>query len=248
MIKDSKNFKEVTNCQLKDKCAALKRNQTYVLVNLLPGHKIGVQWVYTTKLNNNNSIQHYKARLVAQGNRQEYGVDYEETFTPVAKMTSIQVVLAIAAHEGWRVEQLDVNSAYLNGIIDTEIYMWQPPGFIDHNFPTRVCKLLKSLYSLKQAGRIWYVTASDYLTQIGFVHLTADPCIYLRRTEEGIVVICLYVNDYVYAGSKLAVSRFRGEMCKRFDIKKLGKAKFVVGIQIAHTTTGILITQSLYTH
>ena len=127
---------------------------------------------------------------------QRKGFDYGKTFSPVAKMTSIRVILAVAAHAGWTIHQMDVNSAYLNGEIDQDILMSQPPGFRDLDFPNFLCLLGKSLYGIKQAGRLWYAVIKAFLLKIRFRQSDADPCVFIRTTEEGTVIIGLYVDDH----------------------------------------------------
>ncbi len=140
---------------MKTELAALKSQDTYQIVPLPPGHKaIGLHWVYRVKLNANNTISKYKACLVAKGYFQIEGVDFNETYTPVARMTSIRIILAIATASNFTVEQIDVNLAYLNRDINAEVYMQQLLGFENHEHPNWVCKLLCSLYGIKQVSFI----------------------------------------------------------------------------------------------
>lgn len=133
---------------------ALLRNNTWDLVDLPPNREpIGCKWVYRIKYNADGSLQKYKARLVAKGFHQQVGFDYSETFSPVVKHITIRVVLTIAVTKGWPIRQLDINNAFLNGDLSEEIYMLQPPGFVNSQAPTKVCRLNKALYGLKQAPR-----------------------------------------------------------------------------------------------
>ena len=226
---------------------ALIDNGTWELVDLPKGRRaIGTKWVFKTKRLSDGSVERYKARLVAKGFSQKKGVDFEETFAPVARMASIRVILAIAAHEGLSVEQLDVDSAYLNGVIDAEVYMRQPPGFEDPKYPNRVCHLLKGLYGLKQAGHIWNDVAHSYVMELGFRRSSADHCVYVRHTDEGKNIVGLYVDDFINAGTPAAVSRFKSEMRNRFRIKELGPARLIVGLQVLQDDYSIHISQSSY--
>jgi hypothetical protein len=227
--------------------ASLKEHGTWDLVDLPIGRRpVGVKWVFKVKYSGDGILEKFKARLVAKGYLQRKGVDYEETYAPVARMTSMRVILAIAAHEGLRVEQMDVNSAYLNGWMDTEVFMRQPPGYIDQAYPNRVCKLNKGLYGLKQAGRIWYEAVHSFIEELGFLRTTADPCVYTRTSPEGRVIVGLHVDDFVLAGQPCAIDTFRNEFRTRFSTKELGEAKYIVGLQISQSFFGITVSQSTY--
>ena len=159
----------------------MQRQGTWSLVPYSPDkHVVGCCWVYRLKYNHDGSIAHYKARLVAKGFHQEYGVDYTETFSPVVKQSTVRVVLALAIHFNWVLDQLDVTNAFLHGILNEDIYMVQPTGFVNACFPTHLCKLHKSLYGLKQALRAWYERFSNFLLGLGFHTTYADPSLFIR--------------------------------------------------------------------
>ena len=167
-----------------DEFSALQRQGTWSLVPLSPSqHVIGCRWVYQIKYHPDGSIARHKARLVAKGFHQEYGVDFTETFSPVVKHTTIRIVLTLAVHYQWTLHQLDVTNAFLHGLLDEEIYMSQPQGFIDSVFPSHVCKLHKSLYGLKQAPRAWYDRFSNYLEGLGSLELTRTSLFSLDVSE-----------------------------------------------------------------
>ena len=154
---------------MKVKYEALMKNETWDLVPYPnENNVIGNKWTYKVKFNSVGDIEKYKARLVAKGFAQKYGVDYEETFAPVAKMPTVRIILSLSAAQGWKVFQLDVKSAFLNGDLDVEIFMNQPEGFIVEGKESFVCKLKKSLYRFKQAPRAWYKKILRYFTNIGF--------------------------------------------------------------------------------
>ena len=141
--------------------------------------------------------------------------------------------MAISARRKYKVYQSDIDSAYLNSLIDTEIYMEQPPGYVQRrNGKVLVCKLKKSIYGLKQAGRLWNAMYNDALLELGFVRSTADPCVYTRTTAEGQLIIGVYVDDTIKAGPDPAIRHFNHELAEKFSIKKLGLMQFIVGIQI----------------
>ena len=227
--------------------AALMRNVTWELTDLPPWRRaIGAKWVFKTKRDSEGNVTKYKARLVAKGFLQVKGKDYDETFAPVARLTSIRTILAVAAAEGLRVEQLDVDSAYLNGIMDKDIYMTQPLGYVDQSRPNAVCKLLKSLYGVKQAGKLWNDVAHTALVEEGYIQSPSDPCIYTRTTEKGRIIIGLYVDDFIVAAPPVMVKEFIAFMRSRFQIKELGQAEFIIGIHVIIDETGISIDQGTY--
>jgi transposase InsO family protein len=153
---------------MEEEMTALRQNQTWELVPKPNGVKpISCKWVYKVKTKADGSIERYKARLVARGFSQQYGLDYDETFSPVAKMTTVRVLLALAASKGWKIWQMDVKNAFLHGELDREIYMNQPQGFVSKSHPEYVCKLKKALYGLKQAPRAWYGKIAEFLIQSG---------------------------------------------------------------------------------
>ena len=144
-------------------------NNTWKLVDCPTNVKpIGCKWVYRIKYNQKGELEKYKARLVAKGFAQQEGIDYEETFAPTAKWNTIRLTLALAAQKGWKVHQMDVKSAFLNGDLQEDVYMTQPPGFEVEGQEHKVCKLIKALYGLKQAPRAWYAKMDDYLKKVGF--------------------------------------------------------------------------------
>ena len=142
---------------MQDEYEALQKNETWVLVPKESGGKIvGNKWVFKVKYNPDGSISKYKARLVAKGFHQTQGVDFFETFSPVVKQCTIRVILSLVVMHNWTVRQLDVNNAFLHGILTENVFIYQPEGFVHPQFPSHVCQLTKALYGLKQAPRAWY--------------------------------------------------------------------------------------------
>jgi hypothetical protein len=199
-------FEDVVGHALWDKAmdeemAALDANKTWELVPLLEGKKaIGCKWVYKVKHNSNGSISEYKARLIANGYAQTHGIDYEETFALVAKMATMRPVIAVAASRGWVLHQMDVKNAFLHIELQEEVYLEQPLRYEDMSHPDYVCKLRKALYGLKQALRAWHDKIAEYLVTIGFRMSDADHSLYVRKSDEGIVVITIYVDDLIVGG------------------------------------------------
>jgi hypothetical protein len=228
---------------------SLLDNDTWVLTPLPHGRKaIGSKWVFKVKTKSDGSIDRYKARLVAKGYTQVEGVDYDETFSPVARLTSIRTLLALAAHYHLDIYQMDVDAAYLNGHLSEEIYMKQPEGLIDPQHPDFVCKLQRSLYGLKQSGRVWHETLDDFLLKCGFSNNTADTCVYYRNSDEGRIIIAVYVDDLVIlTNSDSILARTKRVLNQRFHMKDLGPAHYILGIKIERKPDGsIFMSQDRY--
>ena len=187
-----------------EEMAALDDSETWDLVQLPQGKKpIGCKWVYKIKHNTDGSVSRYKARLVAKGYAQTYGIDFEETFSPVAKMATVRAVISLAASKGWILHQMDVKNAFLHGDLHEEVYMDQPPGYEDLDHPNLVCMLKKALYGLKQAPRAWHERIAQYLVTIGFVMTDADHSLYVYKSGRGLVFVTIYVDDLIIGGDYL---------------------------------------------
>ncbi|KAH9088139.1 hypothetical protein Ae201684P_002241 [Aphanomyces euteiches] len=240
----------------KDACESeiksLLDNKTWDVVELPQGRKaIGCKWVFKVKEKADGSIDKYKARLVAKGYSQTFGIDYEETFTPVAKFTSIRVLLSLAAKHNLELQQMDVNTAFLNSDLDEDIYMEIPMGLNDHKNPglsKPVLKLKKSLYGLKQAPRLWNQTIDGFMLSIGFVKSKADHCIYIKRQDEDIILVSLYVDDLILASnSDEMMQTTKIALSKRFKMTDLGPLSYCLGIEIVRSPSGsVFIHQSKF--
>jgi histone deacetylase 1/2 len=203
---------------------ALLHNKTWHLVPRPKGKNIiGSRWVYKIKRKADGSIDRYKARLVAKGYKQRYGIDYEDTFSPVVKAATIRLVLSIAISMGWSLRQLDVQNAFLHGILDEEVYMYQPPGYTDPSHPTWVCKLDKALYGLKQAPRAWYSRLCAKLQALGFVPSKSDTSLFYYRKGNHTIFVLVYVDDIIVASSSpAATDALLANLQKDFALKDLG--------------------------
>ena len=227
---DSKEWEKA----MKAEYISIMKNKTWTLTKLPPDRKaIGCKWVFKTKYNALGKIERYKARLVAKGYSQTQGIDYDETFAPVVKFNSIRILLALAAMLDLKIHQMDVNTAYLNGDLDVDIYMEQPEGFIKRGQEDKVCKLNKALYGLKQSGRVWYQKIDTYLSSLGFKRTFADNCIYILTKGKTIIIVTLYVDDFlIFSNNIEATTNLKRQLSKRFDMKDLGEAQYCLGIQI----------------
>ncbi|CAN1263050.1 Retrovirus-related Pol polyprotein from transposon TNT 1-94 [Linum perenne] len=239
--KDNPNWQHAMQIELE----VLHDNQTSDLVPR-PTHApvIGSQWVYTAKFHPDGTLDRYKSRLVAQGFRQEYGIDYEETFAPVAKMQTVRVLHAQAAHGMWPLYQLDVKNAFLHGNLKEIVYMECPPGY-HLSSPNMVCLLWRSLYGLKQAPRAWFDTLSLILAS-DFEQSQNDPSLFTKRTENGITILLIYVDDMILTGSDTqGITEIRRIMSDHFKLKDLGELSFFLGIHVLRSSSGILMTLDL---
>ncbi|KAD5960593.1 hypothetical protein E3N88_12065 [Mikania micrantha] len=226
-----------------------KKQQVWELVPLPQGKcAIGTKWVFRNKTDENGQIIKNKARLVVQGFSQEEGIDYDETFAPVARLEAIRLFLAYAALHKLKVFQMDVKSAFLYGKIKEEVYVCQPPGFEDNKHPDWVYKLDKALYGLKQAPRAWYDTLSTFLLQNHFTRGSIDKTLFIKKVGQHKLLVQIYVDDIIFASSdpKLCAD-FTELMTKNFEMSAMGELQFFLGLQIKQNPDGIFIHQSKYT-
>jgi histone deacetylase 1/2 len=162
---------------------------------------IDCKWVYRLKRKADGTIDRYKARLVAKCFKQRYGIDYEDTFSPIVKIATIRTVLALSVSRGWSLRQLDVKNVFLHGVLEEEVYMRQPPGFENPDVPNYICKLDKALYGLKQAPRAWYSRLSTKLCDLGFVPSKTDTSLFLFHNEGITIFLLIYVVDIIVTSS-----------------------------------------------
>ena len=216
--------------------AHLDRGEPHVdIIRLLAGRKaLACKWVLKIKRKADGSIDRFKARLVAKGYLQKEGLDYTETFAPVARMPSLRALLAIAAAQDLEVHQMDVHTAFLNGELEEDIYMEQPEGFIAPGSEAKlVYKLHRSLYGLRQADRAWYKKIDSALSELGLKPTMSDNGIFVLREASTIVYILLYEDDLLLISNDVGLLKsIKAELSRRFDMKDLGEAQFILGIQI----------------
>ena len=219
---------------MEDEFASLQINQTWELVPRPTEHNvIGCRWVYKVKRGEDGSISRFKARLVAQGYSQTQGVDYEEVFSPVAHKTTIRTLLSYANSYNFEIHQMDVKTAFLNGVLDCDLYMEQPEGYIDSDRPDYVCKLNKGLYGLKQAARCWNERLDEYLKGSGYIKSSADSCMYIKIRKNKIVIMAVYVDDIIPVSNDLSLlSDEKEAICKEFDMVDNGEVSYILGMSI----------------
>ncbi|KAJ9561842.1 hypothetical protein OSB04_007002 [Centaurea solstitialis] len=235
---------------MQDELIQFDRNHVWTLVPL-PNRKstIGTKLVFRNKKDEQGVVVRNKARLVAQGYCQEEGIDYEETFAPVARLEAIRIFLAFAAHRGFKVFQMDVKSAFLIGKLKEEVYVKQPSGFESVKYPNHVYFLDKAMYGLKQAPRAWYERLSTFLTSNDFHRGTTDITLFYKKHDDDILLFQIYVDDIIFGSTNISMCKaFESLMYKEFEMSMMGELTFFLGLQVKQSSEGIFINQSKYVH
>jgi hypothetical protein len=225
-----------------------KRNEVWTLVPRPKQNVVGTKWVFRNKQDEHGVVTRNKARLVAKGYAQVAGLDFEETFAPVARLESIRILLAYAAHHSFRLFQMDVKSAFLNGPIKEEVYVEQPPGFEDDRYPDHVYKLSKVLYELKQAPRVWYECLRDFIITNAFKVGKADPTLFTKTCDGDLFVCQIYVNDIIFGSTnQKSCEEFSRVMMQSFKMSMMGELTYFLGFQVKQLNDGTFISQMKYT-
>ncbi|GJU08776.1 retrovirus-related pol polyprotein from transposon TNT 1-94 [Tanacetum coccineum] len=208
---------------------------------------IGTKWVFRNKLDKNGIVSRNKARLVAQGYNQQESIDYDERYAPVARLESIRILLAIACANDFKLYQMDVKSAFLNGFINEEVYVAQPLGFIDFQKPNYVYKLKKALYGLKQAPKAWYDRLKAFLIKHEYLMGIVDNILFTKRSKSHLVIVQIYVDDIIFGStSQNLCDDFAKIMHDEFEMSMMGELNFFLGLQIKQMEDGIFFNQSKY--
>ncbi|KAJ9560493.1 hypothetical protein OSB04_005653 [Centaurea solstitialis] len=235
---------------MKAEIQSMYDNQVWELTDL-PQHcrAVGRKWVFKKKTDMDGNVHTFKARLVAKGFTQTHGIDYDETFSPVAMLKSIRILMAISAYFNYEIWQMDVKTAFLNGKLTEDVYMEQPEGFIDPKNPNKVCKLLKSIYGLKQASRSWNLHFDERIKEFGFAKSEFEPCVYTKFSGSIVTFLVLYVDDILLIGNDVpTLQSVNTWLSKCFQMKDLGEAAYILGIKIYRNRSRRLIglSQSTY--
>ncbi|CAL2259385.1 unnamed protein product [Prunus armeniaca] len=227
---------------------ALHHNHTWDLVPPYPHrHALPCKWVFRIKRRSDGSIERYKARLVANGFHQQYGIDYLETFSPVVKHVTVRIILSLAFSRQWPIRQLDVTNAFLHGYLSEEVYMRQPRGFEDPKFPHHVCRLRKSLYGLKQSPRAWFSRFSEFLIHSGFTASKVDPSLFIFHKDDNFLFLLIYVDDIIVTGNALSqVNALLQSLNRQFAMKDLGDLHYFLGIEVQRTPDMLCLNQAKY--
>ncbi|KAK1379914.1 hypothetical protein POM88_026658 [Heracleum sosnowskyi] len=233
---------------MQDELNQFEQQQVWKLVPRPKNKKvIGTRWVYRNKLDEDGIVTRNKARLVAQGYSQAEGIDYDETYAPVARLEAIRMFLAFAAYSNFKVYQMDVKSAFLNGELDEEVYVEQPPGFENQELLDFVYFLFKAIYGLKQAPRKWYDTLSGFLLENGFVRGIIDKTLFSKKHKSDMILVQVYVDDIIFGSTNDNLcKRFAELMQSKFEMSMMGELKFFLGLQVSQRSNGIFICQSKY--
>ncbi|GKE07118.1 retrovirus-related pol polyprotein from transposon TNT 1-94 [Tanacetum coccineum] len=248
---DWNKWKEAMQAELN----SLNKRKVFGRIVLTPGvvKPVRYKWVFIRKRNKNDQVIRYKARLVAQGFSQRPGIDYEEMYSLIMDAITFRYLISLAVFENLDMRLIDVVTVYLYGPLDSDIYMKIPEGF---KMPEALSikpkymyslKLQRSLYGLKQSGRIWYNCLSDYLITKGYKSNLICPCVFIKKTTYGLVIIVVYIDDLNIIGTNKEFSKVIGHLKEEFEMKDLGKTKYCLGLQIEHMPNGILVHQSNYT-
>ncbi|CAM8954199.1 unnamed protein product [Rhodiola kirilowii] len=208
---------------------------------------ICTKWIYKNKSDEQGYITRNKARLVAQGYTQIEGVDFDETFAPVARLEAIRLLLAFACHLKFKLFQMDVKSAFLNGLLNEEVYVAQPKGFEHPHHPDHVYRLKKALYGLKQAPRAWYERLTEFLINHGYVREGVDKMLFMKHTRSDFIIAQIYVDDIVFGSSnQKLVDKFVEQMHSEFQMSMVGEMCYFLGLQVKQKADSIFISQSKY--
>ena len=228
---------------------ALLQNHTWDIVNLPKGKKpVNCRWVYTLKCKSDVSLDRYKARLVARGYTQTFGVDYQETFAPVAKINTIRILISLAVNLDWPLNQYDIKNAFLHGDLKEEIYMDIPSGFGGPAYEGKVCKLNKALYGLKQSPRAWFGRFTQAMKALGYQQCNGEHTLFFKTTSLNLLtVLIVYVDDIIITGNNLEeITCLERHLHRNFQVKQLGPLKYFLGIEFVRSSEGILMTQQKY--
>nr|KYP49551.1 Retrovirus-related Pol polyprotein from transposon TNT 1-94 [Cajanus cajan] len=234
---EPRSFKEASQSDcwqqaMASELIALDKNHTWTLTHLPPDKKlVGCKWVYRIKHKADGSIKRFKARLVAKGFTQTEGVDYFETFSPVVKLTTVRVLLAVATPNAWPIFQLDVKLAFLHDYLQEQVFIDQPPSCVKIGNENKVYKLKKAFYGLKQAPRAWYSCIESYFIKAGFTKCPYEHSLFVKSEEKGkLLITCLYVDDLIFIGNCVAMfDEFNKSMMNEFEMTNLGMMHYFLG-------------------
>jgi hypothetical protein len=223
------------------------RNEVWHLVLRPNQNVVGTKWVFCNKQDEHSVVTRNKAQLVAKGYSQVEGLDFDETYAPVARLESIRILRAYATYHGFKLYQMDMKSAFLNGLIKEEVYVEQPPGFEGSEYHNHVYKLSKALYGLKQAPRAWYECLRDFLITNGFKVGKASPTLFTKIVAKDLFVCQIYVDDIIFGSTnKSTCEEFSSIMIQKFEMSMMGELIYFLGFQIKQLEDGTFISQTKY--
>jgi hypothetical protein len=239
--------KEWADARTEEYQSIIKNNEWEIVPRPKSKNVVSKKWLFKIKHATDGSIEKYKARFVARGFFQKEGIDYEETFAPIAIYTSIRTIIALAANIKWKLHQMDVKTTFLNGVIEEEVYIEKPQGFEVKDMKSHVCKLKKSLYGLKQAPRSWYGCIDSFLTSLGFTESKADSNLYLKIMDNELVILLLYVDDLFLTREEKIIAECKKRLAAEFEMKDLGLMHYFLGLEVWQSPQRIFLNQGKYT-
>jgi hypothetical protein len=250
---EPKNFNEASKDdrwvkEMNDELDQTKKNNTWEMVHRPEGKNIiGSKWIFKNKLNEQGQVVRNKARLVCKGYAQIEGLDFDETFAPVARLEAIRMFFSYACHKRFKVYQMDVKLDFLNGDLSEEVCMEQLEGFKLYDNPKLVCNMKKALYGLKQAPRAWYHRLDTYLKDKGFKRGTVENNLYIKIEDNDLLIVLVYVDDIIFGCNKDSlVQWFSFSMESEFEMSMIGELSFFLGLQITQRSKGMFISQEKY--
>ena len=224
--------------------ALLKNNTRDLAPPCYAENVISTKWVFRLKRDSKGHFVRHKALLVARGFNQREGIDFHETYSPVIKLATIRVVLTLATVKGWKLRQLHINNAFLQGCLHDNVYVTQPPGYIDATNPHCVCKLKKALYWLKQA---WFKKLSSFLLSLGFKNSICDSSLFIYLHNNLCIYVLVYVEEIaVTANDDSVLEKFITRLSAQFSLKDLGLLSYFLGVEVQHTSQGLVLNQRQY--
>ena len=247
---DEADREEKWRLAMKEEIESINSNDTWSLVEGVKGKKvIGLKWVYKLKKDSEGKIVKHKARLVAKGYVQQQGIDFEEVFAPVARIETIRLIVALAVQGGWLLHHMDVKSAFLNGELLEEVYVTQPPGFVERGSEHKVLRLHKALYGLKQAPRAWNSKLDSTLKSLGFQRSKLEHAVYKKKQGNICILVGVYVDDLIITGtSESEIAKFKLQMKERFRMSDLGLLSYYLGIEVKQMKDGVTLCQEGFAH
>jgi hypothetical protein len=250
---ENSSFEEADKLQvLKDSMleeyrSIIKNNVWDIVLRPKDKSMVSSKWIYKIKHVANGSIEKFKEIFVARGFTQKEGIDYKETFSPVARYTSIQTIISLALILGWKLHHMDVKTTFLNGKIEHEVFVEQPYGFVLHNKGTHACKLRKALYGLKQSPRFWYDMIDGFLKSLGFQKSDVDANMYFKVRGNQPVISIMYVDDLFITRDEGIISWCKRQLTSEFEMKDLGLMHYFLGLEVWKRRGEIFLVQGKYT-